>query len=99
MVIFVLQVVAILSVGGLILIIVRKMPALAGLSIEEVQTTDRKKGVFVKKLKTIKKHFDEKSVDGLKTIKEQSEKLKKVDSEKQKQFDGQPDYWEQITKD
>ena len=99
MVMLVLQIIIILSLGGLILIIARKMPILAGLSIEETEKVSDRKGIVLKKIKVIKNHFDHKTADGLKTIKEQSERLKKTDSEKQKQFDSLPDYWEQITKD
>ena len=99
MITFVLQIIVVLSLSGLVFMVIRKMPVLASLPLEEIQSTKRRKGMLVKKFKTLKRHLDEKSVDGLKTIKEQSERLKKTDSTKQKQFDKQPDYWDQITKD
>lgn len=99
MVIFVLQVIAVLSVSSLVLMVFRKIPALASLSTEETQRVSDKKGAVLKKLKVVKKHFDSKTADGLKVIKEQSEKLKQADGAKQEQFNKQPDYWDQITKD
>ncbi len=80
------QIILVLSLGGILFLLINKMPALASLSLEE---RDKKQDYFIiEKIKKIIKGF---SFDT-------KVKLDKLPKEKQQEnkFDKDDDYWERV---